>query len=97
MCYSHKLVLMITDKKCMTLASKRLLGKLKDKQLFDKIRWVSKEQPTYTFRAPYLSIHQDNVKRIIMREDDIVSYFEKKSPKNLHVQDELSLFRGIFF
>ena len=97
MCYSHKLVLMITDKKRMTLASKRLLGKLKDKQLFDKIRWVSKEQPTYTFKSPYLSIHQDNVKRIITREDDIVSYFERKSPKYNHTQDEFSIFRRIFF
>ena len=40
---NHKLVLTITDKKVMTLASKRLLGKLKDKQLFNKIDWITKE------------------------------------------------------
>lgn len=97
MCYSHKLVLMITDKKCMTLASKSLLDKLKEKQLFNKINWISKEHPTYIFRVPYLSIHQDNVKRIIMREDDIVSYFERKSSKYHHTQDEFSIFRRIFF
>ena len=97
MCYSHKLVLTITDKKAMTLASKRLLGKLKERQLFDKINWISKEPPTCTFRAPYLSIQQDKVKRIIMKEDDIVSYFENKSPKGPYAKDELSLFRGIFF
>ena len=97
MSYSHKLVLTITDKKAMTLASKRLLGKLKDKQLFDKINWITKELPTSTFRAPYLSIQQGSVKRIIMKEDDIVSYFENKSPKNPFIKDELALFRGIFF
>ena len=97
MSYSHKLVLMITDKKAMTMASKRLLGKLKEKELFSRINWITKEKPTYTFRAPYLSIYQDNAKRIIMKEDDIVSYFEKKSQRNPHVYDELSLFRGIFF
>ena len=74
---SHKLILMITDKKKLTLASKSLMMNLKNEKLLTNVKWVTKEKPNSTFKTPYLSISKNNSVKIISKERDIVNFFRQ--------------------
>ena len=72
---THKLILMINDKKKLTLASKTLMMNLKNKKLLSNVEWVTKEKPSYAYKNPYLSISKKNSVKILTKQEDIIDFF----------------------
>lgn len=72
---THKLILMINDKKKLTLASKTLMMNLKNKKLLSNVEWVTKEKPSYAYKNPYLSISKRNSVKILTKQEDIIDFF----------------------
>ncbi len=89
---SHKLILIMNQKRVLTPSSVTLLQKLNTSNLLNKVPWRSTEFACWAFSSPFLSIISNSGVRLIQNHDDIIKYLKQLPPKRTTIDPIKRLF-----